>query len=84
MHAVHTMAGVQKRVQHLPGHAVVLCQRVDGRRNGLAIGLYQGRTGAAMCFALDVLREQLGAVFDTLRGLRSRARRGHKARRQGS
>ena len=79
MHAVHTMARVQKRVQHLPGYAVVLGQRVDGGRNGLAIGLYQGGTGEAMCFALDVLREQLSAVLDTLRGLRLRARSGHKA-----
>ena len=41
MHAVHAVAGIQKRVQHLPDDAVVLCQRIQGWGNGAAVGVHQ-------------------------------------------
>ena len=83
MHAVHAVAGVQKRVEHLPRHTVVLCQRVHSRANGAAVGVHQHRRRTAMGFGLNVLRQQRRRIADALRLLRLGGGCRHKARRQG-
>ena len=80
MHAVHDVAGVQKRVEHLPRHTVVLCQRVHGWANGAAVGVHQHRRRTAMGFGLNVLRKQRRRIADALRLLRLGGGCGHKAR----
>ena len=64
MHAVHAVAWIQKLIEQLPRDVVVGFQRVHGRANGFAVGLDQGRGRLTMRFELNVLCEQLWAVFN--------------------